>query len=117
MRSSRWFLSTFICLAASLGAATRATAAAGPEVTRFLISQPAQARVGEPVLIAATGLAGTVKVFFSDGADPTVEALPVAVDFDRGIVLVRVPAGAHTGPMKIVADGTDSPTYWFRVEP
>ncbi len=79
--------------------------------------EPARAATGEPILIYASGLIAPVRVFFSDGANPTVEATPVLADITRGVVLAKVPAGAATGSMKISAAGVDSPLYYFRTNP
>src|SRR5262245_10948702 len=108
----------YLCLVASLVIAqSEATAApTPPRITSFLVSRPAQARIGEPVIIAATDLASPVQVFFSNGADPNVEATSVDVDLVRGLIVARVPAGAATGYMKITANSVDSDPYYFRVQ-
>src|SRR5262245_33443360 len=91
-------------------------AVAAPSITRFLVGpRPTAARVGEPVMMSVRGLAAPVRVFFSNGTSPTVEATPVVADLARGVVMARVPAGAMTGTMKVTAAGFDSPVYYFTV--
>jgi hypothetical protein len=93
-------------------------AVAAPVITDVFTTgqSPPHAQVGTPVFIQATGLTGAVQVFFSDGTNPTVAAAAPSVDLVRGILNVRVPAGAVTGNMKITAAGVDSPLYYFRVD-
>ncbi|PYQ09772.1 MAG: hypothetical protein DMH00_12440, partial [Acidobacteria bacterium] len=90
---------------------------AAPRLLRNAYSFPAQAHAGDPLLLLADGLAAPVRVFFSNGTTPTVEATPVLIDASRGTILVHVPAGAVTGNMKISAAGVDSPLYYFRILP
>ena len=89
---------------------------AAPTITSFLTSSPAQARVGEPVIITATGLASPVQVFFN-GTALSNEAKPILVDLDRGLIIARVPAGTVGGYMRIRADGVNSPLHYFNVVP
>src|SRR5207245_8592029 len=78
---------------------------------------PAQGAVGEPILIEASGLVAPVRVFFSDGVNPTIEAVPTLSDVARGLVLAKVPPGPATSNMKISSTGVHSPLYYFRTDP
>jgi len=90
---------------------------AAPAIERAIFSAPAQAHVGDPVLLLANRLVAPVRVFFSDGTNPVIEATPVLFDAGRGALFTHVPAGAATGNMKISAGGVDSPLFYFRILP
>src|SRR5947209_13987875 len=106
----------FVCALAGAFGSRSLTAA--PTITDGnALKTPARAGPGEPILIYASGLIAPVRVFFSDGVNPTVEATPALSDLTRGVVLVKIPAGAATGNMKISAAGVDSPLYYFRIDP
>src|SRR5713226_10747846 len=60
---------------------------AAPAIERAIFSAPAQAHVGEPVLLLANGLVAPVRVFFSDGTNPVIEATPVLFDAGRGTIV------------------------------
>ncbi len=90
---------------------------AAPAIERAIFSAPAQAHVGDPVLLFANSLVAPVRVFFSDGTNPVIEAASVLFDAGRGTIFARVPAGAATGNMKISAGGVDSPLFYFRILP
>ena len=70
---------------------------AAPEITRIEGGSPAHAQVGVPVLMFANGLSSPVRVFFSNGTDPLIEATDVAVDLGREMIIAIVPSGAVTG--------------------
>jgi hypothetical protein len=91
--------------------------AAAPRIVYTPTSLPAQAHVGDPVVLYVDGLVAPVHVYFSNGTSPVIEATPINVDAARGLVLFRVPAGAVTGNMKVNANGVDSPLYYFRILP
>jgi hypothetical protein len=102
-------------LAALLAVLAFAPALAAPAIERDPFTSPAEGHIGEPIMLFASGLVAPVRVFFSDGANPVVEATPAQFDAARGAVLTHVPAGAATGNMKISANGVDSPLFHFRV--
>src|SRR5437867_3056815 len=110
-RAARVSLVVSILIAPLCGA----PALAAPTIAREVFHEPSRGRIGEPLLIFGAGLVSPVRVFFAS-AGGTVEATPVAFDANRGVVTVRVPAGAVTGNMKIRANGVDSANYYFRVE-
>ncbi len=89
---------------------------ASPRITEVLGPAPVHGQRGATIGFLAQGLTSPVRVFFSDGSNPNVEASPVDVDLGRGIVFARVPAGAVTGTMKLTAGGIDSNPYRFRVD-
>jgi hypothetical protein len=110
-------LSAVCCLAfLFLAGVIPASEPVGPVITMFENGSPAHAQEGEPVLLFVEGLEPPVSVFFSDGSDPVLEATEVEVEFDRGIVLTRVPAGAATGDMKVTANGVDSDPYYLHID-
>ncbi|MBP7146409.1 MAG: hypothetical protein KBD01_02605 [Acidobacteria bacterium] len=86
-----------------------------PVIIQAGFVSPARAAKGEPLMIMAEKLVEPVRVFFSDGSNPTVEAPVLGLDTERGMVVVQVPSAAKGGPMKISAAGVDSPAYMFRV--
>ncbi len=93
-----------------------ATALAAPRITDVLNSAPPHGKQGEKVLFQVEGLVAPVQVFFSDGANPTVEAPSVQCDPVRGFLAAQVPVGVQTGNMKVTANGVDSPPHYFRAD-
>jgi len=107
-----------LCICALAGAFESRPLVAAPTITDGnALKRPAAGAAGEPILIYASGLVAPVRVFFSDGVIPTVEATPVLSDVARGVVLAKVPSGAATGNMKMSAAAIDSPLYYFRTGP
>lgn len=92
---------------------------AAPLITRTIGvgESPAHGQVGAPLVIFTQGLSAPVRVFFSDGLNPTVEATEILADVPRGVVAARIPVGAQTGSMKVTAGGVDSLPYFFRIDP
>src|SRR6266852_784261 len=59
---------------------------AAPAIERAIFSAPAQAHVGDPLLLFASGLVAPVRVFFSDGTNPLFEAASILFDAGRGTI-------------------------------
>jgi hypothetical protein len=91
-------------------------AAAAPRITDVMSASPPHAQTGEKVLFAVEGLVPPVRVFFSDGTGPTLEASDVHYDEIRGFVTAQIPVGAQTGNIKVTANDVDSPPYFFRID-
>jgi len=101
-------------LAAAFAAAAWAETQAAPLITELMAGGPPHAQADATIGIFGSGFVAPLQVFFSDGTNPTVSAGAVAADTTRGILMVRVPAGAATGNMKVVANGVDSNLFYFR---
>jgi len=93
-----------------------AGAHATPVITSLEAGGPAHAQAGSTVIILAEGLVEPIELFFSDGANPTVQATSLEVDTARGVVVAKVPAGSTTGDMKLTANAVDSAPYYFRID-
>lgn len=104
-----------LCLGAILGFLCT-IASAAPRVTNVVNGSPAHGQIGKKMVFQAEGLVAPVRVFFSDGASPTVETTPVQFDAGRGFLIAQVPAGAQTGNLKVTSNGVDSPPYYFRID-
>ncbi|MBZ5640694.1 MAG: hypothetical protein LAO51_18300 [Acidobacteriia bacterium] len=105
--------------AAALGVALvlcTTNVAAVPRITGVMNSAPSHVQVGEKVLLQVEGLIPPVRVFFSDGTSPTLEATSVQFDAVRGLLAAQVPSGAQKGNMKVTANGVDSPPYSLRID-
>jgi hypothetical protein len=113
-RSSRF--QNRLALLVAVGLFAGGSALAAPVISFFEGGSPAHAQAAATVLVFAEGLEAPVTASFSDGVGPNVAAADVEADLDRGLVLVRVPAGAVTGNMKISANGVDSLPYFFRID-
>jgi hypothetical protein len=91
-------------------------ASAAPRITDVMSSAPPHAQAGEKVLFAVEGLVPPVRVFFSNGTGPTLEASGVQYDPSRGLVTAQVPVGAQSGNIKVMANNVDSPPHYFRID-
>src|SRR6267142_1943005 len=110
-KSVRCLVVSVLFVPFSMGAAL-----AAPRISRDAFHTPAHGMVGEPLLLFAENLATPVTVLFSNGTSPTVAGTSLQVDVARGAILVKVPAGAQTGNMKVTANGVSSPLFFFRVD-
>lgn len=104
-------------LAGLLAAGLSGPALAAPVITEIMAGSPPHAQADATVGIFGHGFASPLQVYFSDGVGPTVAATPVALDAERGIAVVRVPAGALTGNLKVTSNGSDSNLFFFRRDP
>ena len=108
----------FVFLFAVVTGAVQASPA--PPVIQQISStgeSPVYGKVGGTVVIFGAGFVPPVSALFSDGSTPSVAATISAQDASRGMLAMRVPDGAVTGSMKIVAGGVDSSLFYFRVSP